>query len=434
MKTAPPEPKTKAAKVQNKSSIQEYFAVERALEAAELKIKLQSMKISDLERENSQLRTGRSASFDLLQQEINSRDVQIIQLQVELDKANKQLEWFRKAKFGSSSENIESNEGKNESAKVVNKKGQKTGSNGHGRSSKTETNTAVEYLNIPDCKCEDCGEPYRLLNRTESSPLSEIEIELIRKEYQRCIYVSKCSCKGRQIRVAPPPKKLFPRTEIGNSLWVWLIVQKFLNGMTQNRALKQLSLWGLRLPAGTVTGGNKMINELLEPLTNALINRCRGASYWNIDETTWRVFGENKLRWWFWLIASNDAVVYLLDPSRSATVPSDFFAGSTGILVSDRFSSYKSLQSAIRNAWCWVHVRRDFVKIYTGVPKLKQWAKAWLLERPNKLQAPSANQKGLAILAKRLAGTQTAENRRAKNCMTRCIMVTPYVEVQSGRR
>lgn len=380
MKTVPAKPKSKEVKAQEESFAKRYFAAERALEAAELKIKLQALTIADLERENSRLRSGRSAGMDLLQQEISSRDVQIIQLQVELGKANKQLEWFRKAKFGSSSEGIKPDEGKNQPANSSSMKGQQIGTKGHGRSSKSETNTVIKYLDIPDCKCQDCGEPYRLLNRTESSPLSEIEIELIRTEYQRCIYVSKCSCKGRQIKVADPPKKLFPRTEIGNSLWVWLIVQKFLHGMPQNRALKQLSLWGLGLPAGTVTGGNKVINDLLEPLTDALTDRCRAANYWNVDETTWRVFAENKQRWWFWLIASKDAVVYLLDPSRSSTVPKEFFAGSTGILMSDRFSSYKNLQSSIRNAWCWVHLRRDFLKIFTGVPKLKQWAKAWLLE------------------------------------------------------
>jgi hypothetical protein len=92
------------------------------------------------------------------------------------------------------------------------------------------------------------------------------------------------------------------------------------------------------------------------------------------------VFGENKQRWWFWLISCEDAAVYLLDPSRSNKVPNEFFAGSTGILMSDRFSSYKGMQASIRKAWCWAHMRRDILNIYNGIPKLKTWAKAWLLE------------------------------------------------------
>ena len=52
------------------------------------------------------------------------------------------------------------------------------------------------------------------------------------------------------------------------------------------------------------------------------------------------------------------------DPSRSKTVPNDFFAGSAGILMTDRLASYKGLQEAIIKAWCWAHMRRDFFNIY----------------------------------------------------------------------
>lgn len=372
MKSRPNQP------VSEKSASEKIIELEQEQIASELKQRLLNMQIAELKRENSQLRSARSATTDLLQREIHNRDVQIVELRSLLECANKQLEWFRKSKFGTSSETAKPENNDPQSAATPSRKGQHAGKKGHGRRSKAETNTVVEYLSIPDCKCEDCGEPYRLLNRTESSPLTEIEIELIRTEYQRCIYVSKCACNGRVIKVADPPKKLFPRTEIGNSLWVWMIVQKFLLSMPQNRALKQLSLWGLDLPAGTVTGGSKIINDLLEPLNNALILHCKSANSWNVDETTWRVFSELKQRWWFWLIASDDAVVYLLDPSRSRSVPNEFFAGSEGLLMSDRFSSYKSIQASIRKAWCWVHLRRDFLKLFTGVPQLKAWSKLWL--------------------------------------------------------
>jgi transposase len=78
------------------------------------------------------------------------------------------------------------------------------------------------------------------------------------------------------------------------------------------------------------------------------------------------------------MIASDDAVVYLLDPSRSKEVPNAFFAGSVGTLMTDRLASYKGLHDGIRKAWCWVHVRRDFLKIYQGVQTLMPWARWWL--------------------------------------------------------
>jgi transposase len=144
--------------------------------------------------------------------------------------------------------------------------------------------------------------------------------------------------------------------------------------------LKDLSLHGLPLAKGTVTGGCKIIDTLLTPIVEEIINHCRGANLWNADETTWRVFGEEKRKWWFWIIASDDAIAYFLDPSRSKKVPSDFFAGSVGTLMTDRYSSYKSLHQGIRKAWCIVHLRRDILNVYNGIPRLKSWAKSWLLD------------------------------------------------------
>lgn len=354
--------------------------------SAELKIRIQRLRIEELEVENSALRRGRSATEDLLRSEIHSRDNEIIALKIKLELKDKQLEWFQRQVFDKTSEKKKSkeNRGNNNADSQTNTKkprGQKSGGKGHGRNQKSETNTVVEYIDIPGgCDCGKCGKAYRLIPRTEASPLTEIEVSIFRTIFQRLIYVSQCDCEGKKIRVAAPPEKLFARTEIGNTLWAWLLVQKFLHGMPQNRVLKQLSLWGLSLPAGTVTGGYKIISDLLEPLFEKLIKHCQGADFWNADETTWRVFGQDKQRWWFWLIASEDTVVYLLDPSRSKKVPTEFFAGSEGILLTDRFASYKGLQEAIRKAWCWAHMRRDIYNIFKGVPQLKAWALAWLLE------------------------------------------------------
>src|SRR5208282_3317269 len=81
--------------------------------------------------------------------------------------------------------------------------------------------------------------------------------------------------------------------------------------------------------------------------------------------------------WWLWVIAGKRAVTYIVDESRSRRVPEEFFAGSVGVLMTDRYSAYKSLPGSIRKAWCWVHVRRDFIKLLP-IKRLKKWANSWL--------------------------------------------------------
>src|SRR6185437_1120073 len=132
------------------------------------------------------------------------------------------------------------------------------------------------------------------------------------------------------------------------------------------------------LAHGTVAGGFRVINGLVEPLYDAIFKHCQGADFWNADETTWRIMDAEKIKWWLWMIASMDSVVYIIDPTRSKDVAVGFFGGSTGTLMTDRLASYKKLAEAIKKAWCWTHQRRDIFNIFLGVPALKEWSEEWL--------------------------------------------------------
>ena len=76
-------------------------------------------------------------------------------------------------------------------------------------------------------------------------------------------------------------------------------------------------------------------------------------------------------------------MVFVLDPSRSHDVPQSHFADDVqGVLMVDRYSAYKAMQQVkdgqLVLAFCWAHVRRDFVRVGKGYPELKTWALQWL--------------------------------------------------------
>ena len=363
-----------------------------ALVASELRAQTLEIQVQELEEENAKLRKGRLATNDYLQGLIRKLEKDVSDRDTKIEKLNKQVAWLKKQKFGEKTEKCRpeateatgAGSADGDEAKESGRKnrGQQRGGNGHGRTDRSGLPISETIpLEIPGgCQCPQCGKAYLKLPGTDDSFLAEIEIMLFQVMYQRYKYVSQCSCEGKKIVVAPPPDKLYPRTNVGNSLWVHLVVQKFLHGVPTNRTLKDLSLYGFSLAEGTVTGGLKIIDGLLEGLQDEIVKRSRAADMWNADETTWHILDAGKTKWWLWLIASDDAVAYILDPSRSKKVPSEFFAASSGVLMTDRFASYKSLQDTIRKAWCWVHVRRDIHNILLGMPKLKQWAKQWLKE------------------------------------------------------
>ena len=73
----------------------------------------------------------------------------------------------------------------------------------------------------------------------------------------------------------------------------------------------------------------------------------------------------------------------MLDPYRSHDVPEGHFtAGVRVVLMVDRLASYKAMAPVkaglIVLAFCWAHVRRDFIAVGKGFPELKEWAIDWL--------------------------------------------------------
>lgn len=364
---------------------------EKDAEIASLKLELRQTKsaldrleerFSAFEKGQRNIQKRQQEHIWKLQMEIKNKDAQI-------DALKKANAYFQTQQFGQKSEikaTKTRKQDENLKPKQAKKRGQQPGSAGHGRSTKVVPQKQETLLPVAETCCHSCQKEYLILDATKDSKLIEFHKTLEETTYKRQVAVSQCPCFGKIIRVADPPSKLFPRTEIGNSLWTHFLVSKYLFGIPTTRINKALSLQGVDFPLGTLTAGFKYINEKLTELYESIKGHCRGGNLWNADETSWRVMDAEKKRFWLWVVASDDAVVYLLDQSRSARVPVEFFQSSFGILLTDRYGAYKSLKDQIQKAWCWVHVRRDFLAIFKGINKHKKWARKWL-QRIGKLFA-----------------------------------------------
>ena len=170
-------------------------------------------------------------------------------------------------------------------------------------------------------------------------------------------------------------------------MWVEILLDKYFTYRPTERLLASWRLLGLDLAAGTVTDGLQRLEVLLRPIYEALKQRNPQGDLHQGDETRWRVFvpleGKEGYGWWLWLVKGLDTVIYLLDPSRGHTVVENHFgAQSRGVLVVDRYAAYKAMSwvkdGVIVLAFCWSHVRRDFIRVGKGWPELKTWALEWL--------------------------------------------------------
>jgi transposase len=269
------------------------------------------------------------------------------------------------------------------------KRGQQPGNPGPKRRDYSSLPVREEFVELPQeqCVCPDCGQPLRLRTDTEDSEQIEIDVCAHRRVIHRRRYERTCACQGNRTLTAPPPPKLIPKGLYGTSIWVEIVLDKYSSYRPTERFLASWRLGDLDLAAGTVTDGLQRLEILLRPIYEAIKERNPHGDLHLADETRWRVFvvqeGKQGYGWWLWVLSGPDTVVYVLDASRSHAVPEGHYrAESRGVLVVDRYSAYKAMiwvkDGVIVLAFCWSHVRRDFIRVGKGWPELKTWALEWL--------------------------------------------------------
>ena len=319
----------------------------------------------------------------------------IAQLEQENLRKDGKIKDLRNRLFGKRSEKTSTRASEQGKPKGSPKKprGQQSNSTGHGRTQRPNLPIINDKLDLPEeaKKCAKCGRPH-IANPAldEVSEIIEVEIKAHTRRIHRPAYTRNPGCRCEEtpaIIIAPPPARLIPRSPYDVSFWVEVLLKKFQYGQPTNRLLQDLGDQGLPVSAGTVAGGLQRIAPLFTPIMEALYCKQMSEPLFHNDETRWEVFveieGKNGSRWYLWVTRSESVVYYCIDPSRSTAVPGAHFAGiqlDRVIIVCDRYSAYKKLaglSDAILLAFCWAHVRRDFLDAGRSFDTLEPWALEW---------------------------------------------------------
>ena len=309
-------------------------------------------------------------------------------LHQELEVARGRIRDLEKRLFGRKSERRWAVEdGAVDTERGVRARGQQRGSPGHGRRMHPHLSSRTEIIQIPTAFCATCGLQWQEFPGTEDCEVLEVEVQAHRRSIRRKRYRPLCSCEGLAgIITAPAPQRLIERGKLGISVWVSALLDKFLYGRPSERWLQDMGDQGLKISPGTLTGGLRQIAPLFEPLYAACLQHLRAEPHWHADETRWEVFvqieGKVGHRWYLWVFQSRSVSYYVLDPSRSASVPAATLAGVQGGLIScDRHSAYKKFareHPGMALSFCWAHQRRDFLNLANDHPSLEAWAMVWV--------------------------------------------------------
>jgi transposase len=247
-----------------------------------------------------------------------------------------------------------------------------------------------EIHDVPEAqrRCLCCDLPFAEFPGTEDAEILEVDVKAHRRVIRRKRYRPTCSCpENKPIIAAPPAPRVIPKSTIGVSVWVLILLDKYLFHRPTYRLLEDLRLYDLDLSLGTITDGLKRLEPLFTPLYEACVEHSQEQTLWHADETRWLVFvtreGKVGQRWYLWVFHAADVVVFVLSPTRAHEVPEAHFgAEAEGYVMVDRYSAYKAMTQVKAGtlilAFCWAHVRRDFLRVQKGNPEHDSWAAAWV--------------------------------------------------------
>jgi transposase len=272
-------------------------------------------------------------------------------------------------------------------------RGQQPGRRGHGRSDRSALPVvaATRDLRAEAKHCPACGEAYLAFPGTEESTIIEVQVQAHIRRIQRPRYQRGCQClQVSGMITAPPAPRLIAKSPLGVSVWTMVLLDTDLYGRPTHRFCEALRHCGLCLAQGTVTDGLNRIAPLVEPVVAALLKRQRREKLFHGDETRWEVCeeveGKTGHRWYLGVTRSASVVCYRMAPGRGADVPKAHVADLQKdlvnvVLVCDRSSAYTCLAKgyeALMLAYCWAHVRRDFLKAAHRWPELGSWMFTWV--------------------------------------------------------
>jgi transposase len=333
---------------------------------------------------------------------------QDISPQMEIELLREQLAAMQHKVFGSSSE---------KRPRPNNDTAVEIGKPHHGHGPRSQPNLPIEEVSHTlaeeERTCSICGQVMIEMGEQaeESEEITVIGVEYKILKHHRQKY--RCRC-NEQVLTAPGPAKLIPGGRYSIDFAVQVAEGKYLDHLPLERQARAMERAGLHVDSQTLWDQIQALARHLEPTYEALCTKVLESDVVFADETFWRNHeGKDTSRWWTWCVASDDIATYRMLASRSKKAAGTVLEGFEGIVMTDGYGAYQTLERAGPNlhlAHCWAHVRRKFLEAQDAYPELsehavKQISKLFKIEQEVPQLRPGANsdeREGILELRRRL--------------------------------
>jgi transposase len=186
------------------------------------------------------------------------------------------------------------------------------------------------------------------------------------------------TCKDA-VACQPPSPQPIPKSLASASLLSQIATAKYVDGLPLARQEKIFARLGLDLPRATLAAWMIRCAELVQPLTDLLLERVRAGQYVLADETPFQVLKEAGRRAestsYLWALRLEDpeapVLYYEYAPTRSGEVARTLLQGFTGFLQTDGYVGYDSFEDVegVVHVGCFAHARRKFDAALRGQGK-----------------------------------------------------------------
>jgi FtsZ-binding cell division protein ZapB len=239
--------------------------------------------------------------------------------------------------------------------------GRKEGHAGSGRKRPTHVDH-TEHIPAGE-QCPECGTPFtgdgveRERYVEDIEPVRPTRVTRYRIERRWCPH-----CRTYQ---EAPVTAALPHHQLGLHVMLFVVYQKVALSLSYGKIQHELATYfGLQVSQGELSNLVAEVADRFGPAYQRLIAVLRQQAAVHVDETGWRIHGDNH---WLWVFLSDVVTLYVVSQSRGHRVP-EALLGATfeGSLISDFYSAYSPLD--YQKGKCWAHLLRDARELLEGKP------------------------------------------------------------------
>lgn len=241
------------------------------------------------------------------------------------------------------------------------RRGRPVGHPGSGRA-RPEHIDQRERITLEDM-CPDCGTALTG-NGVVRERIVE-DIEPVRPTRVVCYEIERRWCPHCHTYKEAPVTAALPRHRLGLQTMLFVVYQKVVLGLSYGKIRRELATYfGLHVSKGELSNLVAEVADCFGPAYTRLIQLLREQSAVHVDETGWRINGDNH---WLWVFVNDVVTLYVVSHSRGSKVPKALLGPDfEGSVISDFYSAYSPLDYA--KAKCWAHLLRDGHALIEGKP------------------------------------------------------------------